>query len=71
MQEWRTIKVPARAADKVLVLKARVLRLGTAALPEDVRPDGELTMGHIFEVGMARLNELLDKAEKTKNRRKR
>ena len=70
MQEWRSIKVPAWAAAQADKLKDRLRKVGTAALPEAVRPEGEPTLGHIFVVGLGRMDELLARAERAMRRRK-
>jgi hypothetical protein len=71
MASTRTIKVPEWAAARADKLKDKLRRVGTAALPEAVRPEGELTLGHIFCVGLGRMNELLAQADKPTRRRKR
>jgi len=62
--DWRNVKVPASAAAEAERLKDRLRRIGTGRLPLALAPEGELTLGHIFVVGVARMKELIEDAER-------
>ena len=46
--DWVTIKVPRGAYEEALRLKDLLFRKGTKLLPAPLRPEGSLTIGHVF-----------------------
>jgi hypothetical protein len=57
--DWVTIKVPRTAYDEAVRVKNLLLRRGTKLLPPSLRPEGTLTIGHVFVIGVNALQKAL------------
>jgi hypothetical protein len=56
---WVTIKVPRAAYEEALRLKDTLWHKGTKLLPPSLRPEGPLTIGHVFVLGVKVLQKAL------------
>jgi hypothetical protein len=62
--EYQSIKVPKTALKRAAELKEQLRCRGTGGLPVAMRPEGELTWGHVFLVGLNVLEAALERANK-------